>query len=63
MLPYAALVFCEEHWLSPHEHVGWECLLSEPSRLCAARRQSLPEAQAGTCPDGCASRAAAIDTH
>lgn len=63
MLPYAALVFCEVHWLSPHVHVGWECPLSEPSLPCEARLQSHPEDQAGTCPDGCASPAAAIDIH
>lgn len=60
-LPYAALVFCEERWLSLHEHVGWRCPLSEPSLPCEARLRSLPEAQAGTCPDGCASPAAAIN--
>lgn len=63
LLPYAALVFCEEHWLFRHERVGWECPPSEPSLPCEARLQSLPEGQAGTCPDGCASPAAAIDIH
>lgn len=63
MLPYAALVFCEEHWLSLREHAGRECPLSEPSLPCEAMLQSLPEGQAGTCPDGCASPAAVIDIH
>lgn len=63
VLPYAALVFCEEHWLSLRERVGWECPLSEPSLPCEAKLQSLQEDQAGTCPNGCASPAAAIDSH
>lgn len=63
VLPYAALVFCAVHWLSPHAHAGWECPLSEPSLPCEARLQSHPEDQAGTCPDGCASPAAAIDIY
>lgn len=63
VLPYCALVFCEEHWLFLHEHVGWGCPPSEPSLPCEARLQSLPEDPAGTCPDGYASPAAAIDNH
>lgn len=61
--PYAVQAFYEEHWPSHHERVGWGCLLSEPSLPCEARLQSHPEDQAETCPDGCASPAAAIDIH
>lgn len=61
VLPYAALVFCVEHWLSPQELVEWKSPPSEPSLPYEARLQSLPGDQEGICPDGGASPAAAID--
>ena len=61
MLPYAALVFCVEQWLSPLELVEWESPPLKPSLPCEARLQSLPGDQEGICPDGGASPAAAID--
>lgn len=61
VLPYAALVFCVEHWLSRQEPVEWESPPSEPSLPYEARLQSLPRDQEGICPDGGASPAAAID--
>lgn len=61
LLPYAVPVFCGERWPFPRERVGEECPPSEPSLPCEARLQPLPEGRAETCPDGCASLAAAID--
>lgn len=59
--PCAALVFCGGHWPFLHEQAGGGCPPSEPSLLGEARLQTLPGVQAETCPDGCASPAAAID--
>lgn len=61
MLPYAALVFCVEHWQSPQELVELESPPSEPSLPYEARLQSLPRDQAGICPGGGASPTAAIN--
>lgn len=61
LLPYAVPVFCGQRWPSPRERAGEECPPSEPSPPCEARLQPLPEDRAETCPDGCASPAAAID--
>lgn len=60
-LPCAAPAFCGERWPSPRERAGEECPPSEPSPPGEARLQPLPEDPAETCPDGCASLAAAID--
>lgn len=61
LLPYAAPVFCVEHWLSPQELDERESPPSEPSLPDEARLQSLPGDREGICPDGGASPAAAID--
>lgn len=61
VLPYAAPVFCVEHWLFLQELVEWESPPSEPSLPYEARLQSLPEDQAAICPDAGASPAAAIN--